>query len=118
MATGNSRAEVELKIASNLLQSTLVQQNEQSKALTAMEKEAEKFMDTLNARLEFYRQLQAVSDTVGEYQGLTDEASLNLALLVAQRQEDTLQKKLAAAEAKHRYCKFFWFIASANRFIS
>ncbi|KAK4193011.1 putative ATP-dependent helicase IRC20 [Podospora australis] len=102
-AQGSSRAEIELEIANNLLKSTLAQQNEQAKALTAMEKEAEKFMDTLNVRLEFYRQLQAVSDMVGEYEGPTDEASLDLAFRAAQKQEDTLQNKLAAAEAKHRY---------------
>ncbi|KAK3944163.1 putative ATP-dependent helicase IRC20 [Diplogelasinospora grovesii] len=97
--TGSARATAELAIVQNLLKSTQAQQAEHTKAASAMEQELERFNDTLNARLEFYRQLQAVSDMVAEYDGEPN----NLALQSIMRQEESLQSKLAAGEAKHRY---------------
>jgi E3 ubiquitin-protein ligase SHPRH len=70
-----------------------------------MEKENERFMDTLNARIEYYRQLQEVSDMVGEYEGSMEPEALEAALQAVLRQEESLQKKLDTAEAKHRYRK-------------
>ncbi|KAK0739257.1 SNF2 family N-terminal domain-containing protein [Apiosordaria backusii] len=102
-AAGSSRAAAELEIANALLKSTTSHQTDQAKAVASMEKETEKCMDTLNARLEFYRQLQEVSDMVGDYEGSREEAALRSALQTADKQERTLQGKLAAAEAKHRY---------------
>ncbi len=63
-ANGNDRANTELSIAIKLQKLIQSQQAEQMKAITSMERETEAFTDTLNARLEFYRQLQAVSDMV------------------------------------------------------
>lgn len=102
-ATGSSRAANELTVVSSLLKSTLSHQGEQAKAVAAMEKEIERFMDTLNARIEFYRQLQEVSDMVGEYEYSKEDAALETALQAAQKQEEGLQTKLATAESKHRY---------------
>jgi len=101
-STGSVRAVTELAIVTKLLKLAQSQQAEQSKAATAMEQETERFTDTLNARLDFYRQLQAVSDMVGEYDGPVDDNALELAT----RSEQALQTKLATAESKHRYCKF------------
>ncbi|KAK3997482.1 putative ATP-dependent helicase IRC20 [Cladorrhinum sp. PSN332] len=101
--SGSSRAAAEMEIANKLLKFTTKQQTEQSKATAAVEKELEKFNDTLNARIEFYRQLQEISDTVGEYQGSTEEEALIAAIKAIERQEDSLRSKLEAAEAKHRY---------------
>jgi len=98
-ATGGRAAE--LAIIRNLLKITQRQQAEQAKAATAMEQEIERFTETLNARMDFYRQLQAVSDMVGEYDGSIDDAALGLAT----RQEEALQTKLATSESKHRYRK-------------
>ncbi|KAK4203745.1 putative SNF2 family helicase/ATPase [Triangularia verruculosa] len=102
-ASGNSRAAAELEITNTLLKSTTSHQSDQAKAVAAMEKETEKCMDTLNARLDFYRQLQEVSDFVGDYEGSREEGALQTALQTADKQVQTLQGKLAAAEAKHRY---------------
>ncbi|KAL1836990.1 hypothetical protein VTJ49DRAFT_4410 [Mycothermus thermophilus] len=102
-ATGSSRAAKELAIVTSLLKSTLHHQTEQTKAATAMEKENELFMDTLNARIEYYRQLQEVSDMVGEYEDSTEPDALEAALEAAYSMEKRLQEKLNAAEAKHRY---------------
>jgi E3 ubiquitin-protein ligase SHPRH len=100
-ASGSARAVNELAIVTSLLKHTQSQQAEQSKAVTAMEQETELFTDTLNSRLDFYRQLQAVSDMVGEYEGQVDDDALEQAT----RSEHALQTKLATAESKHRYCK-------------
>ena len=99
---GSSRAANELAIVTNLLKLTQAQQTEQSKAATTMEQEVESLISTLNARIEFYRQLQAVSDMVAEYDGATTDAALD----AITKQEEALQTKLAMAESKHRYRKF------------
>lgn len=106
-ATGSLRAANELAVVSSLLKWTLSHQAEQAKAATMMEKELERFMATVNTRIEFYRQLQEVSDSVGEYEGSTEDAALETALQAIQRQEESLQTRLAAAESKHRYRKSF-----------
>ncbi|KAK0626839.1 SNF2 family N-terminal domain-containing protein [Immersiella caudata] len=98
-SSGSARATNELAIVTALLKHTQSQQAEQSKAATAMEQETELFTDTLNSRLEFYRQLQAVSDMVAEYEGSVDDNALEQAT----RSEQALQTKLATAESKHRY---------------
>ena len=104
-ASGSSRAANELAVVSGLLKSTISQQTRQTKASTVMEKELQRFMDTLNARIDYYRQLQEVSDMVGEYEGSLEDGALDATLGAVQRQEDALQTKLAATESKHRYCK-------------
>ena len=101
-ASGSARAATELAIVTSLLKLTTSQQSEQAKAVTAMEQEVERFTETLNARIDFYRQLQGLSDTVAELEGTVDDAALQM----AEKQEKTLQTKLSTAEAKHRYCKF------------
>ncbi|KAL2259405.1 hypothetical protein VTK26DRAFT_6921 [Humicola hyalothermophila] len=102
-STGSARAANEFAVVSSLLKSTMEQQASQAKAATAVEKELQRLMDTLNARIDYYRQLQEVSDMVGEYEGSLEEDALNAALESLQRQEQALQTKLAAAESKHRY---------------
>ncbi|KAK3327798.1 SNF2 family N-terminal domain-containing protein [Cercophora scortea] len=99
VVAGSGRATAELAIASHLLKAIQKQQTEQAKAATTMEQEVESFTDTLNARLEFYRQLQSVSDMVAEYEGAVDDAALATAL----RHEQTMQTGLATSESKHRY---------------
>jgi E3 ubiquitin-protein ligase SHPRH len=106
-ATGSARARNEAIVVSDLLKSMLSLQTEQTKVAAAIEKEIEHFMDTLNARIEYYRQLQEVSDMVGEYEGSLEAEALAAALATVYRQEDALQTKLASVEAKHRYRKYF-----------
>ncbi|KAH6626934.1 SNF2 family N-terminal domain-containing protein [Chaetomium sp. MPI-SDFR-AT-0129] len=106
VATGSARASTELALVTNLLKSTLDHQTEQTKAAVAMDKEIERFMDTVNARIEYYRQLQEVSDTVAEYEGSLEPPALEAALKESEKQEANLQEKLNAAAAKHRYLVF------------
>jgi E3 ubiquitin-protein ligase SHPRH len=105
-ATGSARAKTELHMVTIMLERTLGHLAEQSKAATAMERENELFMDTLNARIEYYRQLQEVSDMVGEYEGSMEPTELARAIEEARSMEARLQEKLNAAEAKHRYREF------------
>ncbi|KAK0636215.1 SNF2 family N-terminal domain-containing protein [Bombardia bombarda] len=96
---GNARAVNELSVVSNLLKLAQSQQKQQAKAASSMEQEVDLFTYTLNARLDFYRQLQAVSDMVAEYDGPVDM----IVLQAVSRQEDALRTKQATAESKHRY---------------
>lgn len=71
----------------------------QTKAATAMESELELFTTIMNARVDYYRQLQMVSDSVLPYEGDKDDDAMQR----LRATEDKLQQKLAAAESKHRY---------------
>ncbi|KAG5949437.1 hypothetical protein E4U53_005887 [Claviceps sorghi] len=98
-AAPGSREVMEARIACDQLQAIQVQMSEQNKAASALESEIDGFKVAMNARLEYYRQLQAVSDAVLPYDGpKTDEVVARL-----QQTEDELRKKLSSLEAKHRY---------------
>lgn len=99
-AAGSSRATTELSIVNGLMRTVQCQRAEQLKVGMTLDQEIERFTDTLNARLDFYRQLQGVSDMVGDFEGdITDQV-----LETAIKQEQALQTKLATVESKHRYC--------------
>ncbi|KAJ6438662.1 Elongation factor Tu [Purpureocillium lavendulum] len=94
-----AREIVEARIVSRHMSSTHAQLTEQNKAASALESEIESFKTAMNTRLEYYRQLQAVSDAVLPYEGAkTDEAIARMA-----QTEDEIRRKLSSAEAKHRY---------------
>lgn len=59
---GSKRAQIELDILGRHLKATQKQLSEQQKASQMMMHELELFTATMNARVEFYRQLQGVSD--------------------------------------------------------
>lgn len=96
------RVRVELAVATKHLQETQAALTEQSKAASSLESEIESFRMTMNARLEYYRQLQSVSDSVLPYDGPKTEE----ALARVTRTEEDLRTKLASAESKHRYCEY------------
>lgn len=66
---GSLRAQNELSIVEKQLSATQKQLSEQTRAITALEKEIELFTGVMNTRLEYYRQLQQVSDMVAPYEG-------------------------------------------------
>ncbi|KAG6018325.1 hypothetical protein E4U43_003774 [Claviceps pusilla] len=100
-AAPGSREAVEAKIAADQLQSIQAQMSEQNKAASALESEIDGFKATMNARLEYYRQLQAVSDAVLPHDGPKTDA----AIAKLQQTEDELRRKLSSLEAKHRYLR-------------
>lgn len=96
-----NRSANELAIVTNLLKLAQKQFSQQSKAIAQMEQEVTLFTDTMNARIDFYRQLQAVSDMVADYAGTASVETLQ----TLRTQEEAAQKALSTAEAKHRYRK-------------
>ena len=96
---GSIRAQNELAIVEKQLSLTQKQFSAQVKATAALEKEIEFFRSAMNARLEYYRQLQQVSDMVAPYEGPVDDA-IRAKML---EEEAKLVKQVAAGKAKRRY---------------
>lgn len=96
------RTVLEHKIAGLQLESTQRLMKHQTKAAVSLEAEVEDFRTAMNARVEFYRQLQAVSDSVLPYEGPKGE----MTALIMQKTEGDLVKKLAQGRAKHRYRRY------------
>jgi len=61
---GNPRAAAEMLIVNGALSKLNQVSTEQTKAVTGLDREIEQFKDAMNLRLEYYKQLQAISDTV------------------------------------------------------
>ena len=96
---GSARAQTELSVVERHLNLTQKQLSEQTKATVALEKEVELFTSVMNTRLEYYRQLQQVSDMVAPYEGPNTEKVLKKLL----EEEDKLTRKIATAKSKRRY---------------
>ncbi|KAJ4212037.1 hypothetical protein NW759_012008 [Fusarium solani] len=99
LAKDTNRSVLEAQIADRQLKATQALLNKQSKATTALEAEVENFRIIMNLRVEYYRQLQVVSDSVLPYEGPNTEATMEK----MKETEDNLRKKLSSNEAKHRY---------------
>jgi E3 ubiquitin-protein ligase SHPRH len=96
---GSIRAENELSIVEKQLMATQKHLSEQNKVTAALEKEIELFTNVMNARLEYYRQLQFISDMVAPYEGPNTERVLAKML----EDEEKLTRKIATAKSKRRY---------------
>lgn len=72
-----------------------------SKAASALQREIELFTDLMNARLEFYRQLQQISDTVAPYE--EDLQGPAATLLRAAEIESRMLSKIAGLKSTARY---------------
>lgn len=101
---GSSRAQSELEIVNSVLNNVSQMAAEQAKATSNLEREVEMFRDTMNSRLEYYRQLQQISDTVAPYDEESVGKPLNEAVfLTKSKQEETIDGKISALKAKRRY---------------
>jgi len=96
---GSSRAQNELSIVEKQLTATQKQFSAQTKATAALEKEIELFTNVMNTRLEYYRQLQFISDMVAPYEGPNTERVLAKML----EDEEKLSRKISIAKSKRRY---------------
>lgn len=96
---GSSRANAELSIVEMQLSKTQKQLSDQIKATIALEREIELFTNVMNTRLEYYRQLQQVSDSVAPYEGPVNDRVLDTML----ENEVKLSQRIATAKAKRRY---------------
>lgn len=98
---GNLRAKNELALVEKQLKNTQKLFTEQTKTITALEKEVQFLTRAMNARLEYYKQLQEVSDTVAPYEGQPDNIEGVLARSL--QDEENLADKVAQAKTKRRY---------------
>ncbi|KAJ5347734.1 uncharacterized protein N7506_000987 [Penicillium brevicompactum] len=103
-STGNSRARAEHEIVEMVLKNAGQMISDQLKASNGMEREVEMFRDAMNNRLEYYRQLQQISDTVAPY----DEESAGMPLndtLFADKvaNEGLIEGRLSTLKSKARY---------------
>ncbi|KAF5540958.1 rad8 Rdh54p [Fusarium phyllophilum] len=99
LARDTTRSVLEGRIADRQLKATQAILNTQSKLTTALEAEVDKFKNIMNIRLEYYRQLQVVSDSVLPYEEpVTEELMTRM-----RTTEENMRQRLSAAEAKHRY---------------
>ncbi|KXH28143.1 SNF2 family domain-containing protein [Colletotrichum simmondsii] len=96
---GGGRASLEHGIVTKQIQQTQANITAQTKAATALERETDRFTSAMNARVEYYRQLQAVSDSVAPYEGPNDGPAV--ASCIAS--ENNYRRKLDSTKAKHRY---------------
>lgn len=96
---GNSRAQSECSIVEKQLKEVQSHLKKQTAVIGDLQKEAELFTQSLNARLEYYKQLQLVSDQVAMYDGPNDDATLAKYL----EDEDRLVRKIAATKSKRQY---------------
>ncbi|KAH0336117.1 hypothetical protein KCU81_g8705, partial [Aureobasidium melanogenum] len=100
---GNARASAELQIIrSQAKQLGLIAERE-TKVLKSLEEMIELFSATMNKRLDFYRQLQVISDTVAPYKEEWDDTLDVVALEAATRRQETQTKALAALKTKNRF---------------
>ncbi|EXJ96198.1 hypothetical protein A1O1_01324 [Capronia coronata CBS 617.96] len=101
---GHTRAGQELVILERILKHVQQLGAGQTKALNALEQEVNQFRDTMNSRLDYYRALQKISDTVAPYQ------EENVGKPLSQREyrafeteEAKWQQKIVSMAAKLRY---------------
>lgn len=100
---GNTRASAELAILHTILQNLHDVSVKQIKSVAALDRELELFKDTMNSRLEYYRQLQQISDTVAPYEPSFDKETLATTLATMQDAEKNMRDRLAVLKARARY---------------
>lgn len=99
----NTRAMAELVVTTNVLQQIQLVSAEQSRVIKNLDQELELFRDTMNSRLEYYRQLQQISDSVAPYERDLDHEALTDTLTEMQAAEKKLQTRVSALMATGRY---------------
>ena len=100
---GNSRTATELLIVNDALEHLHQISTQQAKAVLGLDREIEIFKDTMNLRLEYYRQLQQISDTVAPYEEDLSEEARNAILLDKTAAESRTQARIARLKSKGRY---------------
>ncbi|KAF2266338.1 hypothetical protein CC78DRAFT_566978 [Lojkania enalia] len=100
---GDHRAATELAIAQRHFSAIQRIANEQAKTLTELEKEQEMFRAAMNQRLEFYRQLQHISDTVAPWKDELDATLDRQEVDHTARKINDSSKKLSGLKTKQTY---------------
>ena len=97
---GSSRAAAELLIVNAALGNLFQISTEQTKAVAGLDQEIELFKDTMNLRLEYYRQLQQISDTVAPYEEDLTEDARNKTLLDKIASESRTKDRIAVLKVR------------------
>ncbi|RDW57424.1 putative SNF2 family helicase/ATPase [Aspergillus mulundensis] len=101
---GSTRARAELEVLTKVLKNVTDMSTEQTKIASNIEKEIEMFRDTMNNRLEYYRQLQQISDTVAPYDEESAGKPLDHQLFAGKlEQEEGMDERISSLKAKGRY---------------
>ncbi|KAJ5760098.1 hypothetical protein N7520_007254 [Penicillium odoratum] len=101
---GSARARAELELVIEVLKNAGQMIAEQLKVSASLEREVEMFRDTMNNRLEYYRHLQQISDTVAPYDEENAGKPMNEELFASKlRQEELLESKISSMKSKRRY---------------
>ncbi|EXJ79381.1 hypothetical protein A1O3_08883 [Capronia epimyces CBS 606.96] len=101
---GHVRAGHELAILERILKHVQQLGVVQTKALNALEQEVNQFRDTMNSRLDYYRALQKISDTVAPYQEENvGEPLSEKEYRGFENEEARWQQKIVSLSAKLRY---------------
>lgn len=101
---GSGRAAAELMLVDDAIERVSRMSTEQNKTLSVLEKEIDLFRETMNRRLEYYRQLQEISDSVAPYDEESVGKPLNEELWESKlRHESELETKLSGLRSKRRY---------------
>ena len=101
---GSTRANAEIAILNSVLQNLQLDASEQAKAVTSLERELEVYRDTMNARLEYYRQLQMISDAVAPYEEeFPSEEDLRTTLKDIEGSEEKTHTRITTLKARGRY---------------
>lgn len=101
--TGDKRAAAEMSIAQNYLAKIQEMLKNKEETIEELEKEQEQFRLTMNMRLEFYRQIQHISDTVEDYQEEMDETLNTTELLLQGVIQVESQLKIQQYKVKQTY---------------
>ena len=100
---GNSRTAAELTIVNGALEKLHQISTEQTKVVTGLDREIELFRDTMNLRLDYYRQLQQISDTVAPYEEDLSEEMRRATLHDKQASELRTKSRITTLKSKGRY---------------
>lgn len=101
---GSSRASAELELVEHVLKNAAQISAEQSKVSSSLEREVEMFRDAMNNRLEYYRHLQQISDTVAPYDEENAGKPMDEELFASKlKQEQTIKGKISSLKSKRRY---------------
>lgn len=101
---GSSRAQAEVEIVGLVLQNAGKMIADQLKVSSGLEREVEMFRDTMNNRLEYYRHLQQISDTVAPYDDESAGKPMDETLFARKlQQEEITEGKISTLKSKGRY---------------
>ena len=100
---GSSRAAAELLIVNVALGNLHQISVDQMKAVAGLDHEVDLFKDTMNLRLDYYRQLQQISDTVTPYEEDLSEEDRNGILLDKKASESHIKARIATLKSRGRY---------------